>query len=543
MRGEQRCRGVAAVAAVGLLAWSVVGCSGSGPPGSGSSGSGSARTARDASPGRARGSRSANPPPTGSISPWDWPTYGHDAQHSFHGRTTLTAATASQLTQAWAFPTGDAVTATPTVVHGTVYVGSWDGFFYALDLRTGRLRWKFALHRQHAIQPHPGEQPRDATSDGGMVTSSAWFEPGDGHRPDLVLFGGGYTLYALDAATGRPFWFHDYTGRPDKAPDPDHDEARIFSSPVVVAGKVIVGVSTDGQNHHRGYVVAARLSDGEPAWTHETNVDVSGTVANDGCGNVWSSATVLPRQGLVAVAVADCKFSNLPPDSETVLALRVADGTMAWRFRPPRLDDKCDFDFGASVNAGLDRDGSASFLGVGAKDGTYYALDPRTGILRWSTNVVFGGFAGGFIATTAYDGQRVYGSTALGDFGRFESNGPQVCAPGNPTDRPFQEPTVHALDGRTGKVIWQAEGAPSFGPTTVAGDLTFNGTALTDKVLVREASSGRVVKEIVVAAPCWSGVATVGDAVVFGTGASHQGTSAGVFAYAPGGRSPTVPTG
>ncbi len=22
--------------------------------------------------------------------PWDWPTYGHDAQHTFHGRTTLT---------------------------------------------------------------------------------------------------------------------------------------------------------------------------------------------------------------------------------------------------------------------------------------------------------------------------------------------------------------------------------------------------------------------------------------------------------------------
>lgn len=122
--------------------------------------------------------------------------------------------------------------------------------------------------------------------------------------------------------------------------------------------------------------------------------------------------------------------------------------------------------------------------------------------------MVFGGFAGGFIATTAYDGQRVYGSTALGDFGRFESNGPQVCAPGNPRDLPFQEPTVHALDARSGKVIWQAEGAPSFGPTTVAGGLTFNGTALTDKVLVREATSGRVVKEIVVSAPCWSGVVT-----------------------------------
>ena len=68
-----------------------------------------------------------------SARPWDWPTYGHDAQHTFHGRTTLTAATVKRLKVAWFFPTGDAVTATPTVVDGTVYVGSWDGYFYALN--------------------------------------------------------------------------------------------------------------------------------------------------------------------------------------------------------------------------------------------------------------------------------------------------------------------------------------------------------------------------------------------------------------------------
>ena len=62
----------------------------------------------------------------------DWPTYGHDAQHTFHGRTTLTETSAAQLQTAWFFPTGDAVTATPTVVAGVVYVGSWDDTFYAV---------------------------------------------------------------------------------------------------------------------------------------------------------------------------------------------------------------------------------------------------------------------------------------------------------------------------------------------------------------------------------------------------------------------------
>ena len=69
-----------------------------------------------------------------SVSPWDWPGYGHDAQHTFHGRTTLTQTSVRTLQQAWFFPTGDAVTATPTVVGDTVYVGSWDDYFYAVNL-------------------------------------------------------------------------------------------------------------------------------------------------------------------------------------------------------------------------------------------------------------------------------------------------------------------------------------------------------------------------------------------------------------------------
>ena len=72
-----------------------------------------------------------------SVSPWDWPGYGHDAQHTFHGRTTLTQSSVRTLQQAWFFPTGDAVTATPTVVGDTVYVGSWDDYFYAVNLRDG----------------------------------------------------------------------------------------------------------------------------------------------------------------------------------------------------------------------------------------------------------------------------------------------------------------------------------------------------------------------------------------------------------------------
>ena len=63
--------------------------------------------------------RAATPAP---VSSWDWPSYGHDAQHTFHGRTTLTEPRSGHASGV-VLPTGDAVTATPTVVDGTVYVG------------------------------------------------------------------------------------------------------------------------------------------------------------------------------------------------------------------------------------------------------------------------------------------------------------------------------------------------------------------------------------------------------------------------------------
>jgi polyvinyl alcohol dehydrogenase (cytochrome) len=476
-----------------------------------------------------------------AIGRWDWPTYGRSAQHTFSAPTTLTPAQAPTLAKAWEFPTGDAVTATPTVVHGTVYVGSWDGDFYALDLETGALRWKFQLDAQPAVQPQPGVDPRPFDSDGGLVTSSAWYEPGRHGNPDLVIFGGGYTLYALDAHTGGLVWKHAYTGRPDLPPDPAHDDTRIFSSPVVVDRKVIIGISADGDRPKRGYVVAASLETGDPVWTLETDVDATGTILNDGCGNVWSSGTVLPDLGLVVFDTADCHFQNPPPMSESIIALHVSDGTIAWQYQPPRHDALCDLDFGATLNAGVDRFGHTTFLGVGGKDGTYYSLDPRTGRQLWSTNVVFGGFSGGFIGTTAYDGHRVYGSTAIGDFGRFESNGPQVCDPSNPADTPIQEPSVHAFDAATGAIAYEVSNAASFAPTTVAGGMTFNGVAFDARIDVRDASSGSLITSVPLDVPSWGGIAVVGDALVLGTGTAPQGAPDGVVVFTPNGAPPQVP--
>jgi polyvinyl alcohol dehydrogenase (cytochrome) len=483
----------------------------------------------------------AGVPASAAISPWDWPSYGHDAQHTFHGRSTLTETSVRTLRGAWFFPTGDAVTATPTVVGGTVYAGSWDDFFYALDLRTGHVRWKVRLRSQNAITPYPGQHPRDATSDGGLVTSSAWFEPGSGSRPALVIFSGGYTLYALRAATGAVYWEHDYPGVPGP-PNPNADSTRIFSSPVVSDGRVIVGVDEDGQRDSAGYVVAASLRTGDPLWEFQTDTGANNHVVDDSCGSVWSSGAVLPALGLVVFGTADCNFLGVAPYADAVIALRIADGKLAWKFHPHEAAPACDFDFGASPNAGVAPGGTTTFLGEGSKDGSYYSLDPRTGRVRWTTNVVFGGSSGGFIGTTAYDGRRVYGATALGDFLPRSNGTITVCDPSDPRDTVSQNPTNHAFDARTGTVAWQSNGAASFGATTVANGMVFNAPALAAKAVdVRDAATGRLLAGVSLPQASWSGIATVGDALVLGLGSTYDPSSSGIEVLTPGGAPPVVP--
>jgi outer membrane protein assembly factor BamB len=492
----------------------------------------------------------------------DWPTYGQNPQRTFVGQTTLSTADVASLSQAWFFATADAVTAQPIVAAGSVYVGSWDGNFYALDQATGQLRWKFTLDSQPAVSPQPGNrQPTDVTSDGGMVTASAWFQPGSGGRPDLVIFGGGYTLYALNAADGSLFWKHAYTGRPDLPPNPSGDDTRIFSSPAVVGHTVLFSADADGSTGFRGYLVGADLATGNPLWTRELDVDSSGQVLNDGCGNVWASPSIDEKRGLEYVAVADCKYLGPAPYHERMLAVRIADGTIAWVWTPPRLVDPqgtpdCDWDFGATANLGTDANGNVTFLGVGGKDGTYYSIDPANGQLLWSQNVVFGGFAGGFIGSTAYDAgsNRVYGATALGDFGRFEMQAvPHPCQPGNPRDTSVQEPSVHAFDtsaAASSHLAWESGGvsdtdpvANSFGPTSVAAGMVFVGTGITKEIQIRSAADGSLLRAIHIGpADSDSGVVVSGNALFFGTGTSEYGgpTGVGVYSYTPGGVLPIV---
>ena len=74
----------------------------------------------------------------------DWPQFRGDPALTGVARTTL--ADAPKLL--WTFEAGESVESSAAIVGGTVYVGSQPGALHALDLATGKARWKYAIAKR-----------------------------------------------------------------------------------------------------------------------------------------------------------------------------------------------------------------------------------------------------------------------------------------------------------------------------------------------------------------------------------------------------------
>ncbi len=473
----------------------------------------------------------------------DWPMYGHDLQRSFSNPTSgLNPGNINRLKPAWFFPSNDLFSAQAVVSDGVVYIGGWDGYFYALDQRTGALRWRFILDCQNSIVPvpprcvPPGQTPPTGreTTDGGLVTSSAAVVDG------TVYFGGGRTLYALNARTGSLRWKRIICGNPEdlNCANDDNDQLRIFSSPAVYRGKVYIGVSADMQVGYRGAFLAFDADTGAQRWRFEIDpkLDPQGNPLlnrqglpavglNRGCGNVWSSASIDTDHNIVAFGTSDCNFGSDRPYHSAVLALDSESGRLRWAFAPHANDTAaCDFDFGATAN--VLRIAGKTYFGIGGKDGTYYALDVLTkntyGTVLWSANVVPGGSAGGFYGGAAYDGKHIYSTTGFGDFYGCSS--------------PFQDPSIHAFNVGNGSVAWEGQFSQSFAATTVGMGVVFttfpgDPSGLPPTMNIYDAAKGTQLANIPLPASSFAPVTPVAGMVLVPMGNYPDGSSGGLAAY------------
>ena len=441
------------------------------------------------------GERSAadDGPDTAPVDACDWPMWGQSPARTFAAPsdcpTGLSAATVGDLEEEWFFNTEDVVSATPVVVGDTVYVGDWTGRFYALDRDDGSVRWTF-------------DAPPHELVYAGQIVGSAAVGDVDGRR--TVYFGAGKTLYALDGATGEEVWRHELNPGGD-----DLDPTEIETSPVLVAGAdgrrlVVIGYDVHNAPTARAGVAALDAASGEEVWTFDPDAGGEPT----GCADVWSSPAVDEDAGLVLFGTGNCPSS---PDgwtrfSDAMVAVALDDGSLVWRFQPhePNNDD---LDFAGAPN--LFTAGDRELVGLGNKDGHYYALDRATGELAWEVEATEPGLnepgsnfsTGGFIGPTAVaDDGTIVGGTAVGP-----------C------------PCLHGIDATTGEIAWQQDrAAPTYAASAAVGDVAFSGgTDFTLRAV--ETATGEVRWEQEMGGPVAGGVAVQGDDVFAVAGLREPG--------------------
>src|SRR3989440_8014577 len=349
----------------------------------------------------------------------DWPTYLHDPQRSSASSdTTLSPANAGQLKLGWAFKTGGPIAASPTIVGGTVYVGSWDGYEYALDAATGTLKWKTFL----------GQTTAPCYPQLAGVSSVADVENG------VVYVGGGDSnWYALDAATGNVLW---------KVFIGDNTKGWYnWASPLIYNGFAYIGTSSVGDCPLvPGQLLKVDLS------THQIVNTFNFVPQGQFGGGIWTSPSLDTATNTIFVTTGT---RNQPSQtlSEAVVALDASTLALKSSWAVPASQETVDSDFGSTPILFNDAAGNPLMAAVN-KNGIAYVYN-RNNLAAgpvWTQQIDIGGSCP----------QCGDGSASSGAFG----NGTLFLGGGNSViNGQGYKGSVNALDPATGKYRWQ-HGAP-----------------------------------------------------------------------------------
>ena len=402
----------------------------------------------------------------------DWPFYGHDLDNTRNaGGEGPSREQLGTLAETWTFnsPTGD-FTGTPAVAAGVVVAGDHGGWVYALDAVTGKKLWAKELG-----QPINGSAAIDPHAPGGATV----------YVPVARI--GSPRLVALSLADGSVRWDATLTEQPG---------ASVYGSPVYWKGTLYMGTSGPNNDNStaRGSVVALDEKTGAIRW--QTFTVPQGA---DGAA-VWTTPAIDTATGRLYVGTGNNYHPPTTDLEDSILALDAGNGAILGHYQATANDSFAannpvagpDYDFGASPNL-IDGPKGEKLVGEGQKSGTYWALDRSSMQPVWQASTGPGGYLGGVLGSTAYDGTRIYGANSL--------NG-----------------EVFAL-GRDGAPAWTAQetGQVHFAPTAVANGVVYTvdpgGT-----VVARDPSSGAELQRLSLGAPSFGGLSATGGALYVSVG-------------------------
>jgi outer membrane protein assembly factor BamB len=291
----------------------------------------------------------------------DWPFFHRDLGH--HGF--LPVRLGPPYRRDWQFSGKVLMEFPPVVVGNTLYFVRNNGGTYALDKRSGRVRWKKRIGLKAATSPAYWDGRLFVTSlsqkivllrarDGKVL----WQRPLPSRsesspivRAGVVYFGSeNGTLYALWARSGKVKWTFKANGS-------------LKASPALSGNTLYIGDYSG-----RMYAVWART--GHERWSSGT----SGRALGLSSGNFYSTPAV--DFGRVYAGNTDGK----------VYSFSASTGELAW--------SKSTGGYVYSSPAVANVEGAGPSVYVGSYDHNLYALDARTGAVRWTVRTA-GRISGG----------------------------------------------------------------------------------------------------------------------------------------------------
>lgn len=255
--------------------------------------------------------------------PDNWPQY-HRSYNAwrFSPLTDINKSNVGQLKVAWIHQPGNithGLQATPIVVDGVLYYVSAFNNVWAVDAATGRTLW----HYEPKLDPVSKQVFYAAASRGVTVGRGKVF---------LGTLDG--RMIALDQKTGKQLWSTQLT-------DLKQEYGALFSAPPQLAGDILFGGTTGGDQPIRGKIYAVKADTGERAWTFEIPqsdaANFPGESWKTGGGSAWMPGTYDPRTDTIYIGT-----SNAAPDyfnrdrqgdnkwTASLLALDPKTGALKW---------------------------------------------------------------------------------------------------------------------------------------------------------------------------------------------------------------------
>ncbi len=240
------------------------------------------------------------------------------------------------------------VSGSPAVAHGLVYVTAHDGYVYALEAETGRLRWKSGVG-----------------GDVGSPPSSpvVW--------KDILCVGSAKGVYVFDAVTGKERWWNA------------KEVGEVRSSPAIAYDSVYVGASSglhvfdlDGELRWKSVVDQVWsppvVADGV-VYVYAREKTLYAFDARSGRG-LWKFADGLAAMGSPAVANGTVYAGY----RESLYALDADSGTVRWEYPALAM-------YSTPAVVGTPHNDAGELVFFAAADNRVYALDTRTGALKWQS--------------------------------------------------------------------------------------------------------------------------------------------------------------